>query len=150
MVKGFIFDFNRTLYDPDVDELTEGCEDLLERLMKLGYGLCLLSKEISNSRKDKVFKLGLSKYFGKILIIQGEKAEEHLRECLGFLRSGPLQVAMVGDRVEKEIFLGNKLGMVTIWYQAGKFANVFPTNELEKPTVVITRLTEILDYLTSL
>ena len=82
MIKGIIFDFNRTLYDPDTGQLVDGATTLLKSLHGKGYLLCLISKKSVEGRKEQITSLGLDRYFIKILIIEGNKLEAHFMECL--------------------------------------------------------------------
>jgi len=43
MIKGIIFDYNRTLFDVDNNKLIEGVPELVEKLSKK-YKLCLVSR----------------------------------------------------------------------------------------------------------
>ena len=51
MIRGVIFDFNRTLYDPDSRQLAEGALQLLGRLRSRGYAMCLISKKSAEDRR---------------------------------------------------------------------------------------------------
>jgi len=144
MIRGLIFDFNRTIYNPEEDRLIEGSEKLLRVLKRLGFKLCLLSKRTRENRREQIFQLGLDRYFDKILIIKGDKKEKHFQECLSSMCLSSPEVVVIGDRVESEILIANRLGMLTIWFQRGKFANVLPKNKFQKPDYVITNLEEII------
>ena len=147
MIKGAIFDFNRTIYDPESDALIEGSLDLLEKLISEGYKLCLLSKKTTKDRRQQISNLGLDEYFLGIQVIEGKKSVENLERCRQVMSLKASEIAVVGDRVQGEISLGNQLGMVTIWYKSGKFSNEMPQNESQKPTHTITKLEETLQYL---
>jgi len=147
MIKGIIFDFNRTIYDPEADRLVSGCKDLLENLKKSNYRMCLISKKTKINRREQIFRLELDKYFKKILVIDGQKNKKHFRRCLNSMQLSPSEIAVVGDRVEGEIFLGNNLGMLTIWYKTGKFANILPKTYLQTPDCTIKDIREVLNVL---
>lgn len=148
MIKGIIFDFNRTIYDPDIPGLTIGSTNLLEKLINDGYKMCLISKASSIERKDEISKLGLDKYFIDIqVIVDGHKTEENFERCIQIMSLKPDEIAVVGDRIKKEIYLGNLFGMTTVWYKSGKFANELPDCDDEKPTFTISNLNDVLQCL---
>ncbi|MCL5419612.1 MAG: HAD hydrolase-like protein [Candidatus Marsarchaeota archaeon] len=143
MIKGIIFDFNRTLYDPDTGQLVDGATTLLKSLHGKGYLLCLISKKSVEGRKEQITSLGLDRYFIKILIIEGNKLEAHFMECLKAMALSAAEVAVVGDRINEEILLGNKIGMRTIWYKSGKFAAEAPKEAVQEPDYTITDLQNV-------
>lgn len=142
-LKGVIFDFNRTLYDPDSGKLIPGALGLLEALKSSGYKLTLLCKKSASDRIELVNSLGLDKLFPHILLIEGNKQTLHIQHCLKRMQLEAHEVAVVGDRVEEEILAGNLAGTVTIWVKQGKFGLVEPTNDQQKPTHVVNNLQAI-------
>lgn len=147
MIKGIIFDFNRTLYDPEKSGLYEGALNLLEKLAKK-YKLALISYGLSD-RKMLIRDLGIEKYFVKIIVVP-EKKKEPLLECLLAFDCRPEETLVVGDRVKSEIKLANELGMVTCWLRRGKFAAERPTKPSEKPDFIIFSLSEVPEVLSDL
>jgi FMN phosphatase YigB (HAD superfamily) len=142
-IKGIIFDFNRTLYDPDANTLIEGSLELLVKLKILQYKLVLVCKKSASDRTELINSFGLDKFFCKVLMIEGSKTIEHFQECLLAMQLSALETAVVGDRVEEEICVGNHLGMVTIWLQQGKFSAVKPSNSGQEPTYTIYHLRDV-------
>jgi FMN phosphatase YigB (HAD superfamily) len=140
--KAIIFDFNRTLYDPDSRALFEGVHDLLETLNR-HYHLFLMGKG-SIDRQNLITELGLGPYFEDIVV----KEEKYL-EDFEFLRSKhpAAEYYSVGDRIKKEIKFSNLNGMKTIWFKNGKFAGEGPDLEIEQPWKTITNLQELLGIL---
>ncbi|MBL7206745.1 MAG: HAD hydrolase-like protein [Candidatus Aenigmarchaeota archaeon] len=59
----------------------------------------------------------------------------------------PQNVAVVGDRVVGEIYIGNVLGMKTIWYKSGKFSIVLPENHIQEPDHIIMELKDTINYI---
>lgn len=147
MIKGIIFDFNRTIYNPDSDDLVEGANKLLDKLRERGYKLCLISKKSKDDKAKRISNLGLDKYFIDIQVIEGNKTEEHFNRCLKATSLNPGEMAVVGDRIKEEISLGNRMRMTTIWYKAGKFSTELPENEEEIPRYTITDLEEVIKCL---
>ena len=147
MIKGIIFDFNRTVYDPETSELTKGVLGLLYRLVAQRYRLCLISKKTAEDRAEQISELGLDKYFVDIQVIEGNKTEQNFERCMQVMSLDASEIAVVGDRTREEIRLGKKFGMRTIWYKSGKFAAEIPRGPEEEPDYAVTRLEEMVELL---
>jgi FMN phosphatase YigB (HAD superfamily) len=143
-IKGIIFDFNRTLYDPDTHRLVKNSLPLLHLLFLHGYKLCLLSVESSTDRSELIRKLGLKKYFLEIQIIKGEKTISNFQACLDKMQLKPEEVAVIGDRIKSEIAIAKKLNLKTFWFRSGKFANEMPAGLDEEPDYTVNNLYEII------
>jgi len=146
-MKAVIFDFNRTLYDPEQDKLIKGSSKVLNTLYKKTK-LALVTTE-TGERLGLIKQLGIEKFFNKILIV-GEKDKKSFLACCDALGVQPQDAVVVGDRIKGEIAIGNKLGMVTIQFKNGIFADQLPENEGEKPKMVITKLVDLLKILSDL
>lgn len=140
MIKGIIFDFNRTLYDPDNHRVFRGVRGLLGRLYKK-FSLSLVTTEAV----DRSYVLEGNKLvsFFKCIESVDEKTPEIFLECCREMQLEPSEVVAVGDRIRGEIVAANKAGMKTIWLKRGKFANEFPENDNEKPNFIIADLKEL-------
>jgi HAD superfamily phosphatase (TIGR01668 family) len=143
MFKGVIFDFNRTIYDPEKGSLTEGVCQLLEDLY-LRKKLCLISVG-GREREQQIQDLEIEKYFVSTQVVH-RKTQSHFRKCMQYMLLSAEEVVVVGDRVRSEIYIGNRLGMKTIWYESGIFRKELPRNKLEQPDYRITQLEEILRH----
>jgi FMN phosphatase YigB (HAD superfamily) len=148
MVEAVILDL-KILYDQKTDCLVEECLPLLERLRGLGIKLCLVTKENKEgeTRTSQISRLGISRYFDFILIVYEEKKEEDFQRCLAELLLRPHQAVIVGDSIEKEIYPGNKTGMITVWYAVGQFASAHPETGYQKPDIIITKLEDLIGCL---
>lgn len=140
MIKGIIFDFNRTLFDPESQRLFGGVATLLPKLAK-NYKLALLSTG-NESRKQLIKSLAMEKYFREILVVL-EKKEDHLTRLAEACKCQPQEILVVGDGIKSEIALAKSLGMRTVWLKKGVFANDEPAGGSERPDFVIFRLNEL-------
>ncbi|MBU3906702.1 MAG: HAD hydrolase-like protein [Nanoarchaeota archaeon] len=143
MIRGVIFDFNRTLYNPDTYQLNGGALAILDEFTKRGYLMCLISKRTVSGRDEKITGFGLEKYFKKIQVIEGEKSSSSFLECAQAMNLANEEVAVIGDRTRSELSAGKKIGMKTIWYQQGKFASEFALPG-EEPDEIIHKLEDAL------
>ena len=113
---------------------------MLKALESSGYRLALLCKKSASDRVGLMSALGLNKFFPWIIQVEGNKEISHICQCLKLMRLDSWEVAVVGDRVEEEICIGNQLSMMTIWVKQGKFGLVEPTTEKQKPTHTVHNL----------
>lgn len=138
--KIIVFDFMRTLYDPESHSLIEGSKEVLETLHVKDYTLSLVTR-IEGQREEVIKELGLQPFFSDILFTLDKKEVLH-----SLVQKYPeKQMFVIGDRVQEEIAYGNELGVTTIWFKAGKFSTDEPRTEVEKPTYIISSLTEVLE-----
>lgn len=138
-----IFDFNRTIYNPDADMLTDGALSLLETLRSKEVPLFLIAKG-GEERKALINKLQLEDFF-EHMIVQEEKAQESFEICRALLPEA--HMFAVGDRIREEITYANACGITTIWFKNGKFSSEEPEHPHEKPKHTIHTLNELLGIL---
>ncbi len=144
MCKGVIFDFNRTIYDPQNASLMKGATDLLDFFRDKGLVMSLLSKANQPGREEEIKNLGIETYFVDTIVTYGKKKPAHFRHLLEAMKTEPSETIVIGDRVKSEIHLGNELGMRTIWLRKGKFKEEWPDQKSEEPDFVVKSLEEIL------
>jgi len=155
MIKGIIWDFNRTIYDPDLPRensdikggLTPGITRILRQLHQADYRMCLISKAADGGRMGLISDFGLSEYFRHIELVSGNKTVEHFQHCLTATELKYFEMAVVGDRVWEEIRIGKLLHMRTIWYAAGKFSGQESRCPEEQPDFTIANLADVVDCL---
>lgn len=140
MKKNIIFDFNRTVFDPEQNILINGALDTLEYLRQNSYRLFLLSRK-EKGRKDMIYNTGIAGYFECIKITEAKCLNDFYKLKI-FAPEEDWYV--VGDRVRDEIRLGNQAGMTTIWFQSGVYASELPTSIEEIPKHIIYSLNEII------
>lgn len=137
--KGMIFDFMRTLYDPETDSLVEGVYELLDTLHKKDWYIVLISRN-EGQRDQLLDKYGIRKYFDEVYFVpeKTQKLFNHIVECMG-----QREIYVVGDRIYDEIYFGNQSGCKTIWFRSGKFYDDTPRNEQEEPWKIIEKFSDI-------
>lgn len=139
MNKGIVFDFNRTLYDPDGNSLMPHALECLENLKQKGWRLFLIGKGTA-SRENLIHELGLDRFFEKIIV----KEEKELADFENLKNTfQDLEFYSVGDRIKKEIVLSNTCNFKTIWFKNGKFATEEPEIPEEQPWKTIHDLGEL-------
>lgn len=130
-----IFDYNRTIFDPDIDALYPGVLDLLSTLSQKNK-LFLISRN-EPARKDRMKELGIEKYFQKVAFV-AEKSPREFQEMAGDGKN----VLVVGDSITDEIKIGNRLGFITVRLKKGKFAMETP---MQQDEIAIHDIFDILD-----
>lgn len=130
MKKMIIFDFNKTLYDPEKGKLIDGCSEILKALGSK-YILALISLE-KKGRKKIANKL-ISSFFNEIIFSTNKKIA-HYKQILDKYGINKKDCFIVGDTLEDEITIGKKIGCITI--------HLNPKN---KPTVADFSLARLKD-----
>ena len=143
MISSIIFDWKRTLYDPDTKTLIKGALDLLEYLKNKNIPMVLIGKG-KEDMNEEVKKLGVKKYFTEIIFAEGAKDPKLFAK---YVPSNPKETVFVGDRVRSELEIGNKLGATTIWVRQGKFAKEQPEVAQQQPDYSVLSLSECLSLL---
>ncbi len=143
-MKAVIFDYNRTLFDPESNRLYSGAVDVLEKL-KGRFRLALVAKGDA-ARLKQIEELGLVKYF-KCIVVNKEKGLDDYKRTMATLGVEPGEAYVVGDRVAEEIRMGNTLGAVTVWLRNGKFKDELPKDKNELPAYTIEDLKNLLELL---
>jgi|AntRauTorcE11898_2_1112593.scaffolds.fasta_scaffold00223_8 tRNA pseudouridine55 synthase len=146
-IDGIIFDFNRTLYDPEKEKLMDGARKLLRYLKNRELKMALLSKATDQSRRQFISELGLDEFFDEVMVVTGEKTPHHFHSLQQALGIDARRCLIIGDRVKSEISAANSLGMQTCWLRRGKFKKEIPGNTLEQPGRIINNIQEIYHFL---
>lgn len=129
-----IFDFNRTIYDPDTGALVPGALALLQNLSAIGHKLYLVSK-FEAGREAALDELGIARYFEAASFVDDKRnAFEKI------IRASAAPVFVIGDHLHGEIRIGNSLGAKTIWLRRGRFAHLTPEEKDDEPWRVIDDL----------
>lgn len=138
-----IFDYNRTLFDPESGRLYDNVRSILERLSKNEFALFLFS--YNEFGREKFMKdVEIEKLFKNISLVESKNKATMSQLTIGF----PANITLVvGDSLRDEIAIGNELGYETVWLKKGKFASETPRNEKEKPKYTIGELEEIFEIL---
>ena len=147
MKKAIIFDFNRTLYDPEKGILVSGCLATLAKL-SARYKLVLITNN-EGSRQELIEELGIKNFFQVIVSTSNKNEQDFLSSCVQ-LNLDPGEVVVVGDRIKGEILIGNRLKMTTVHFKNGLFAQELPENSIEKPDFEIKKLEDLLKILPEL
>ena len=111
-MKLFIFDFNRTLYNPVTQQLHPGAVETLEFSLEQGIINVLLTTGV-HSRANAIFELGLCDYFDCIKYVT-EKTDEAILKIIQQYHAQLNDVLIIGDDPEGELLSGKKLRIQTV------------------------------------
>lgn len=144
MKKIVIFDFNRTLYDPEKGRVMRGARKVIKFLTDQGFTLFLISAGQKTTRKT-IEQTGMVLFFEKITVSKSKS----LRDFRKFITPDVSlkNSYVIGDRVKSEIKKGNQLKMRTIWICKGKFARELPTSIKEQPTFTVSNIMGVLEII---
>jgi FMN phosphatase YigB (HAD superfamily) len=144
MTKLIVFDFNRTLYEPDQDRLISGARELLDYALSQGYRLVLLAKAV-DSRGQLLDELGIADAFVEIHLVK-TKSVVLLNDLSSRYAAALSRSYLIGDRAQSEIALGHEAGWHTIWYRNGRFADELPRPD-RQPDHTVTALAQIRPFI---
>jgi len=143
-IHSIIFDWKRTLYDPDTKKLINGSKDLLKMLKDKNIPLFLIGKGNLEMLKE-VGRLGIKDLFADISFVEGNKNTEQFEPFID--KDNPKSSIVIGDRVQSELSIGKSLHTTTIWVKQGKFADEIPLDETQTPTYTVQSLQEVKELL---
>jgi len=115
-----IFDYNRTIFNPETENLYEGAFELLSDLVK-DHELYLVSAN-EVGREEKMKKFGIDIFFKKALFVNNKTVE--IFEEIAFKGEN---VFVVGDNIYSEIKTGNQMDFTTVLVKQGKFSILLHT-----------------------
>lgn len=139
-IHSIIFDFKRTLYDPETKTLMSGAVELLTLLQKQNIPLFLIAKG-SDEIGDELKRLGIDTFFSGVILVQGNKDPKQFEPYVN--PDAPNSTLIIGDRTRSELAVGKRLHATTIWVRQGKFAHEEPLDESEKPDYITSSLFEV-------
>lgn len=134
-----LFDFNRTLYNPDTDALNEYARELLSHLQQRGIPLFMVCKG-GEERKKKIEELGLLPFFQRVIVTE-RKGLVDFFSCRSEYPDA--QWIAIGDRLVEELRYAKEAGMETVWFRNGRFAHEQPAQTGIHPGYVVFNLTEV-------
>lgn len=139
-----IFDWKRTLYNPDSKTLIEGTLRLLKYLKQTNINIILIGKG-GEEMYQETKRLKIQKYFSKIIFQKGKKNKKIFFPFVS--KKNPELTLVIGDRVRSELKIGNQLKTTTIWIKQGKFSKERPLNKNQKPKYIVFSVFELLEFL---
>ena len=146
MIHSIIFDWKRTLYNPDDGTLIDGSMEILEFLKKHNISLFLIGKG-GLDMYSEVDRLGVKKYFKNIVFQEGAKEETLFKPYVS--NENAHNTIFIGDRARSELAVGKALGATTIWVRQGKFSEETPENKDQESNYTVASLRETKELLAS-
>jgi putative hydrolase of the HAD superfamily len=124
-----------------------GAIETLARLRERGMPMALITNGAAASQRESIERFALARYFDCI-VIEGEfgcgKPDERVfRHALGAVACEPRHAWMVGDSLEADIAGAHRLGVHTIWVDAGAWG--LPDGTPVRPHRTVRAITELLD-----
>lgn len=111
------------------------------------YKLILVTFGNKIQQNKKIDALAIRKYFSNVYIDDKNNKEEPFSEILKINGFKPDEIIVVGDRIDNEIKIANKLGMETIRVTKGKYKYLEPKDEDEQPDYQVNNVEEIIDII---
>jgi len=148
--KYIIFDWGRTIYDPETKQLFPETINTLSYL-KAKYDMAIVAlatkgEHIIEERMNFIKENNLDKYFTEILM-DIENKDSLYEAFINKFNIVPEKLIIVDDRVVRGIKWGNNFGCTTVWVKNGKFSEELPYNETGQPTYTIKNIGELVGIL---
>jgi len=126
-IEGLIIDIDNTLVGWDTSLPTLAVKEWLEKLVDLGFNVCL----VSNNNKKRVM------YFAKELnlpfIYQAKKPmKKNFLVAMKILKTTSHKTAVIGDQIFTDVLGGNRLKLTTILVKPIKSKEFWWTNLVRK------------------
>lgn len=143
-MKLIIFDWGRTLYNPETGLLFPETKDVLNTMQSRGYTLAIVALATAGESKIQerlriIEEEQLTQFFASIKFDIANK-DRLYASMLAELGASPKQTVIVDDRVIRGIQWGNAHGCTTVWVQNGKFAHEVPDEHTGVPNHTITSI----------
>lgn len=146
MKKVIIFDFNRTIYNPENKELISGAFNVLTKIHSdKNNRLYLISRNEGKEKREMILEqFGIKKYFKEIVFVD-KKSVQLFKRIIKLEKVEKEQVYVIGDYLHEEIRYGNRCGVNTIWFRNGKFRNMKEECREDKPNKIITNIKDLIN-----
>lgn len=144
MIEAAVFDYGRTIYDPEAGQLFPHATEVFEGLIARGVRLGLVSiaeRSVEERQKDLV-RLGIDHFFEAVQIF-GLRDQKDFTQVLEHLGIGATRSMVVGDNLRKEIAEGNRIGAYTVWTRQKLSGLYTPRDEIETPKATIDAIEEL-------
>ena len=123
----------------------------IETLIERGLKIALVTTGRRNRQLSKIERTGLTTFFaeGSNLFIheEGDDQPDKQHQLEMALASGdlvPEETLSVGDKLDSDIAVGNRIGLVTVRFRHGRQKDLEPSAPEERPDYDIHALSEIL------
>jgi FMN phosphatase YigB (HAD superfamily) len=127
----------RLFIDPRVKRLLQ---DLRDRAT-----LYLLTEGDFDFQNAKIDHLGIRSFFREVVIVPPGPGAKHgaLVSLLERGRHPPASVVVVGNRLDREIRAGNRLGVATVWVRRGEGSAALPGKDASLPHHTVDDVAEL-------
>lgn len=143
--KLIIWDFEWTLFDPRVTDLTPGALDVLRQGHDNGYANVLFGQNQADNTaiSELVDKLGISDLLMDIVVRKDKNIRDFYSIISKYQQISLKKMYLISSRAWVDIKMGNLLGLKTFWIRAGAYANETPRSFEEEPLVILKSLREL-------
>ncbi|AEH23927.1 2-haloalkanoic acid dehalogenase-like hydrolase [Pyrococcus yayanosii CH1] len=104
-----------------------GARKTLLRLREAGYRLGIITDGNPIKQWEKILRLDLGDFFEHVIISDFAGVRKPhpkiFRKALKAFGVKPEEAVMVGDRLYSDIYGAKRVGMMTVWFRYGKYAN---------------------------
>ncbi len=108
-INALVFDIDNTLVPFDVEHPTDEILSLIDKLLKMGFKVLLLS----NNSEERVAAFNISLQLPNVSRAN-KPTLKGIRRALELLNSDIKNTAQIGDQIFTDVWCGNRLGLYTI------------------------------------
>ena len=122
----------------------------LKKLKKQNKKIILLSYGVPKQQNAKITKLGIRRYFDRIIFdatIGRSNKTRYIRKIIQLLKKkniGRKEILLAGDNIKSEIEGGKRLGLKTARMVHGRYSRLKPENKWQMADHRIRKISEIL------
>jgi FMN phosphatase YigB (HAD superfamily) len=138
-------------------DLIPGVAEALHWFKERGYGLALVADSRPNTPLNVLRQHGLYDLFDYLAISEVVGAEKPDRrifqaalEALGIPESDYVQVAMVGNNLERDVVGANRLGLVSVFFHCNDRRRSQPLTAEEEPRYTVSSAQELISLIAGL
>jgi FMN phosphatase YigB (HAD superfamily)/predicted nucleotide-binding protein len=126
--------------------------EVIHMLRDLGkmYKLCLLTSGSKEFQNAKLKHLDIGQLFDRTEILDTRTQNTKQDMLAALAGQHPRTAVVVGNRLDHEIRAGNNLQMTTVWVRYGEGSAMTPEDERDRPTHIISDITELPELLVRL
>lgn len=138
-MKTIIFDWKRTLFNPDSSIPMDDAKNLLEAIKKLEHKMILIGKEKEGEDMNGALdNAGFRDYFDEVHFVPKKTKDMFMAYDGG-------DVIAVGDRQLSELEIANQCGYTTVWFRNGKFKD--EESKDYTPTHIVDNLMQVVSVI---
>ncbi|MFC1697062.1 HAD family hydrolase [Nanoarchaeota archaeon] len=128
-----------------------GTRETLVYLTSKNIKLAVISYGREDRQWEKIFRLGIDCFFDHDNVYisdidnKGPNKGSLIKKALKNMNVNPKKTLMVGNKLDTDIYYGNKEDLITVLMLHGKYQDERPKNDLQKPDFTMSEISELIE-----